>query len=273
MKFDVIEWSNLVFRWVHVFAGIMWVGTTYYFTWLDGRFAELEKHMSKPPDQTPARDEKIVWMVHSGGFYRVEKQQVPRVIPEKLHWFRWEAALTWLSGILLMALVYYHGGLMVDLEGSRITTGVAIVLSVVLLAVGWTVYDLMWSSRLFRNEKLGIMVSYGLVVATTYMLFRYFAARAACLQLGAMFGTIMTANVWMRILPAQRRMVAALKDGREPDQAEALRAKTRSRHNTFIVIPVVFLMLSNHFPGTYHWSTISLLVLAGWVAAKFVRRA
>jgi uncharacterized membrane protein len=119
----------------------------------------------------------------------------------------------------------------------------------------------------------GVAISSLLIVGATYGLFQYFASRAACLQLGAMLGTIMTANVWMRILPAQRRMVAALKAGREPDQAEAFRAKTRSKHNTFIVIPVVFLMISPHFPGTYRWTTVSVLVLLGLIAAKFVRRA
>src|SRR5206468_5830283 len=150
--------------------------------------------------------------------------------------------------------------------------------SLVLLAAGWLVYDLLWSSRLFANEMIGGVVCYLLVVATTYGLFKFFATRAACLQLGAMFGTIMAANVWMRILPAQRRMVAALKEGKEPNQAEALRAKTCSRHNTFLVVPVVFIMISNHFPtvtygNRYNWAILSALVLAGWWAAKLLRRA
>ena len=130
------------------------------------------------------------------------------------------------------------------------------------------VFGLYWKRATTQGAIFAIVLG-----VLTWILFRYLAARAACIQLGAVFGTIMTANVWMRILPAQRRMVAALKENKEPDQAEAFRAKTRSKHNTFIVIPVVFLMLSNHFPGTYHWITVSLLVLAGWAAAKIVRRA
>jgi uncharacterized membrane protein len=263
MTFDLREWLNLILRWMHVFAGILWVGTTYYFTWLDGRFSEREKQTS----------DKDVWMVHSGGFYRVEKQKVPNIIPEKLHWFRWEAAFTWLSGILLFILVYYHGILMVPREDPLIKEGVAVAVSISLIMLGWVVYDLLLSKLLLKSELLGAGVGYALTVGLTYGLFRYFAVRAACLQLGAMFGTIMTANVWMRILPAQRRMVAALKEGKEPDQAEAQRAKMRSKHNTFIVIPVVFLMLSPHFPGTYHWITVSLLILVGWAAAKWLRRA
>ena len=272
MNFDPKEWVNLVLRWGHVFAGILWVGTTFYFTWLDGRFAELDKQGKRGAggNEPP---EKQVWMVHSGGFYVVEKLKVPNVMPEKLHWFRWEAALTWLTGILLFILVYYHGGILVETEGSRISQTTAIILSVVLLTAAWLIYDLLWSSRLFANEKVGVAVSYALIVAVTWGLFHFFASRAACLQLGSMLGTIMTANVWMRILPAQRRMVRALSEGHSPNQAEALRAKTRSKHNTFIVLPVVFLMLSYHYPGTYHWLIVSLLVLLGWGAAKLLRQA
>ena len=179
---------------------------------------------SKPQRALP-RQMKNVWMVHSGGFYRVEKQTVPNVIPEKLHWFKWEAALTWLTGISLFILVYYHGKIMVDFEDARIKEGMAVFWSICLIMFGWTIYDLLLSKLFLKNEMLGVGVCYVVIVGLTYGLFYYFARRAACLQLGAMLGTIMTANVWMRILPAQRRMVAALKEGKEPDQAEARRAK------------------------------------------------
>src|SRR5947207_4740302 len=152
MSPNIINWTDLILRWSHVFAGILWVGTTYYFTWLDGRFNELEtaaKNVS-PPDENP---EKHIWMVHSGGFYVVEKQKVPNVLPEKLHWFRWEAALTWLTGILLFALVYYHGGLLVSLEDARISPAAAIWLSIGLLIAAVPVYDLLWF-RLLKNERL-----------------------------------------------------------------------------------------------------------------------
>jgi uncharacterized membrane protein len=272
MTFDINEWLNVLLRWVHVFAGILWVGTTYYFTWLDGRFVEIEEKFEKAAADPNDKSEKFVWMVHSGGFYQVDKQKAPAVMPEKLHWFRWEAALTWVSGLLLFALVYYHGGLMEDMEGGAMSPGAAIWLSLGLIVAAWVAYDLILS-RLFANELVGVVVCYATVVFTTWFLFHYFARRAACLQLGAMMGTIMTANVWMRILPAQRRMVAALKQGAMPNQEEAKRAKTRSKHNTFIVIPVVFLMLSNHFPGAYDWRIVSVLVLIGWGIAKWLRRA
>jgi len=272
VSLNTINWADLIIRWTHVFAGILWVGTTYYFTWLDGRFSELESKVSLPP-KPGETSEKHVWMVHSGGFYVVEKQRVPNIMPEKLHWFRWEAALTWLSGFLLLALVYYHGRQLVPPEDWPISRSTALWISLGSLIIGWLVYDLLWSSKPFKNELLGVIVCYGLVVASTYELFRVFGPRAACIQLGAIFGTIMAANVWMRILPAQRRMVAALKAGKEPNQQEAKRAKARSKHNTFIVLPVVLLMLSNHFPVTYDWKVVSALVLVGWAIAKVIRRA
>jgi uncharacterized membrane protein len=267
------EWIKLILRWIHVFAGIMWVGTTYYFTWLDGRFLELEEQA-----KSGATAEKNVWMVHSGGFYRVEKQKVPNVMPEKLHWFRWEAAITWLSGILLFALVYYHGQLMVSLEDARLSNSAAVWLSLGLLIISVPIYDL-FLVKLLKNETVGVIVSAVIVAVLSWFLMRYLTGRAAYLQLGGMFGTIMAANVWMRILPAQRRMVAALKAGQEPNQAEALRAKTCSKHNTYLAVPVVFIMISNHFPTItygdqhYGWLILTGLVLAGWAAAKYIRRA
>ena len=275
MNLELKEWLHLLLRWGHVFAGILWVGTTYYFTWLDGQFAALEKQFNQiPTEKNPPA--KQVWMVHSGGFYAVEKLKVPNVMPEKLHWFRWEAALTWLTGILLFGLVYYHGGLLVSLEDARISPAAAIWLSIGLLVATVPVYDLLWF-RLLKNEWLGLAVSFLLITALAWFLARFFTGRAAYLQMGAMFGTIMTANVWMRILPVQRRMIAALKAGKEPDQTEALRAKASSKHNTFLVVPVVFMMISNHFPSiTYgrsdNWLILSVLVLLGWGGAKILRR-
>jgi uncharacterized membrane protein len=273
---DLRDWVHLLLRWGHVFAGILWVGTTYYFTWLDGRFGELERK-ARETTAPGADPEKHIWMVHSGGFYVVEKQKTPQVMPEKLHWFRWEAALTWLTGLLLLALVYYHGGLMVNMDDAPISAAAAAWLSLGLLACAWPLYDLLWF-KLVRNETAALGTSFALVTALNWFLARYLSGRAAYLQLGAIFGTIMAANVWMRILPTQRRMVAALKAGREPDQAEADRAKRSSKHNTFLVVPVVFTMISSHFPVStfghrYNWAILSGLVLFGWWAAKILRRA
>jgi len=250
MSYLVRDWLNLGLRWFHVFAAIMWVGQTFFFTWLDRRF----------------HTEKNVWMVHSGGFYIVDKQKVPELRDQTLHWFRWEAALTWLSGILLLVLVYYTGGIMV---GAR-----QIGISVASIIVGWLVYDLMWISPLAKSEIGGAIVSYALLVGAIYGFTCVFDGRAAYMQTGAMLGTFMAANVWMRILPAQRQLIAATRAGQPADMTLADRAKNRSKHNTFIVLPVVLIMLSNHFPvatRSYDWIVLSVLVLVGWGVAKVIR--
>lgn len=268
----ISEWLNLIFRWVHVFAGIMWVGTTYYFTWLDARLTEEEKATANTGNAAQ------IWMVHSGGFYMVEKRKVPDELSRKLHWFRWEAGTTWLSGMALLLLMFYIGGgsgLVGDLE---ISPWVAIAVGLGTLIGGWLVYDLMMLTPLGKNEKVFAVIAYVMVVAVAYGLTRVLSGRAAYIHVGAMFGTIMAANVWIRILPAQQKMIEAIKDGRKPDDALSAQAKFRSKQNTFMAVPVVFLMISNHFPGVaygerYNWIVLAVLVLLGWVAAKFIRRA
>jgi uncharacterized membrane protein len=268
IEFDIMEWVSLALRWTHIFAGIMWVGATFFFTWLDLRFSKLGE---TPKDGK----EKNVWMVHSGGFYVVEKQKAPRIVPEQLHWFRWEAAVTWVSGFLLLIYLYYFGGNMVDETMSEM---VAIHLGVGVLILSWPVYDFLWKSPLAKNEGVGTAISFVLIVGLGYLLNRYMGPRAAYIHVGAVLGTLMTANVWMIIIPAQRKMVAALSQGKEPDQTLAHRAKSRSKHNTFMVLPVVFLMISNHFPTITYGSNMNVLVLAlmvlvGWGVAKLIRNA
>ncbi|HTG86275.1 MAG TPA: urate hydroxylase PuuD [Pyrinomonadaceae bacterium] len=267
------EWLNLLFRWVHVFAGIMWVGTTYYFTWLDARLTEEEKAAANT-GVTPQ-----VWMVHSGGFYVVERRKVPDLVSRTLHWFRWEAGTTWLSGFALLVLVYYlGGGVLVDPDVRDLSVGVAVAIGIGVIVGGGILYDVMMMSPLRRNEKLFAAVAYVFIVALSFGLTRIFSARAAYIHVGALFGTIMAANVWMHILPAQKKMIAALKEGHKPDERLSAQAKLRSKQNTFMAVPVVFIMISNHFPGvTYgdrnNWIILSALVLVGWIAAKFIRRA
>ena len=267
------EWLNLLFRWTHVFAGIMWVGTTYYFTWLDARLTEEEKAFATT-GVSPQ-----VWMVHSGGFYVVERRKVPDLASRTLHWFRWEAAVTWLSGFALLVLIYYlGGGALIDRDVYDISVGWAVVMGIGFIVASGFVYDVMMASPLGRHEKAFAVIAYVLIVVLAYSLTRVFSARAAYIHLGAIFGTIMAANVWLHILPSQKRMIAALKEGRKPDESLAARAKLRSKQNTFMVVPVVFMMISNHFPGVtygdrYNWLILSGLVLAGWIAAKFIRRA
>ena len=269
----ISEWLNLLLRWIHVFAGIMWVGTTYYFTWLDARLTEEEKAALNTG--TTAQ----VWMVHSGGFYVVERRKTPDLVSRTLHWFRWEAGTTWLSGFALLILVYYlGGGALIDPDVRDLSLGVAVALGIGIIFACGFVYDMMMLSPLGRNEKLFAAIAYVLIVVVAFGLTRVFSGRAAYIHLGAIFGTIMAANVWMHILPSQKRMIAALNEGRKPDERLAARAKLRSKQNTFMAVPVVFIMISNHFPGVtygdrYNWIILSVLVLLGWIAAKFIRRA
>ncbi len=260
MSYKLSEWLNLSIRWFHVFAAIMWIGQTYLFTWLDHTL----------------RKEGNVWMVHSGGFYVVDKQTTPQILPKTLHWFKWEAALTWLSGIVLFALVYWHGGIMVDDSVRKMSNGAAVGLSAAIIIVAWIVYDLMWISPLKEHETAGAVISYFLLVAAIYGFTRLFSGRAAYLETGAVLGTLMAANVWMRILPAQRQLIGAVKEGRAPDLRLADIAKQRSKQNTFMVVPVVFIMISNHFPvSTYgdahNWLILAALIVAGWIAAAIIR--
>jgi uncharacterized membrane protein len=267
------EWLNLILRWIHVFAGIMWVGTTYYFTWLDARLTEEEKAAVNTGNAAQ------VWMVHSGGFYVVERRKVPDLVSRTLHWFKWEAGTTWLSGFALLIVVYYlGGGALIDHDVRDISLGAAVGIGIAVIVVGWLLYDLLMLSPLGRNELLFAAIAYALIVGIAFSLTQVFSGRAAYIHVGTTLGTIMAANVWMRILPAQKKMIAALKEGRKPDERLAAQAKLRSKQNTFMAVPVVFIMISNHFPGVsygerYNWAILAVLVLAGWIAAKFIRRA
>ena len=251
----------------------MWVGTTYYFTWLDARLTEEEKAAANTG--VPAQ----IWMVHSGGFYVVEKRKVPDLVSRTLHWFKWEAGTTWLSGFALLIVVYYlGGGALVDPDVREISVGAAVGIGIGVIIFGWIVYDLLVLSPLGRNEVVFAVIAYALIVGLTYALTRVLSARAAYIHVGAVFGTIMAANVWMRILPAQRKMIAALNEGLKPDDRLSAQAKLRSKQNTFMAVPVVFIMISNHYPGVtygdrYNWIVLSGLILVGWIAAKFIRRA
>src|SRR5579864_1627961 len=199
---SIREWLNLLVRWFHVFAAIMWVGQTYYFTWLDGRFAKLTK--SAAANMSPS-----IWMVHSGGFYTVDRQKSLRVGPEQVNWFRWEALMTWLSGLILLVLVYYSSSGLIDPDIANISQARGIAIGLAVIAGGWIVYDLALRSVLGRSETVFAVFSGLMIAALAWALTLIFSGRAAYIHVGAVFGTIMTANVWFRILPSQRKMIAA----------------------------------------------------------------
>jgi uncharacterized membrane protein len=263
------EWLNLLFRWAHVFAAILWVGSTFYFTWLDGQMRRLEAKGDAA---------KGVWMVHSGGFYTVVKQKTLGVAPGEIHWFRWEALITWLTGFALLTVVYYHGRLTVDPIDPRVSPIVGMLIGLGTLFVGWAVYDLLARPPLVTNAPVFAGLGFVLIMAVAAGLSTVLTARAVYIHIGALFGTIMVNNVWMRILPPQRRMIAAGLKGDPFDPAVSAGAKRRSTHNTFLAVPAVFLMISNHYPtATYgnHYAipVLGALILAGWGAAALIRRA
>jgi uncharacterized membrane protein len=195
-----------------------------------------------------------------------------------VHWFRWEAAMTWLSGIVLMFLVYYFSGGLIDPDIADISQARGIAIGIGVLILGWIIYDLALRSSLGRSAIGFAIFSLIMTASFAYGLVHVFSGRAAYIHVGAMFGTIMTLNVWERILPAQRKMIAAAATGATFDPALGAQAKLRSKHNTFMAVPVVFIMLSNHFPvatygNTYSWQILVALVLIGWGAAKVIRQA
>jgi uncharacterized membrane protein len=258
------DWANLLLRWIHLIAGIGWIGSSFYFIWLD-------RALSAPVPPRPGVEGEL-WMVHSGGFYQVEKRRIgPAELPAVLHWFKWEALLTWVSGIALLVLVYYLGGAyLLDPSVSNIGRGAATAVGVGLLVIGWLVYDTLWRSPLADRPAIATAISLVLLAAATTALCRVLSGRAAYMHVGALLGTVMVANVWMRILPAQRQMIAATAVGRPPDFTLGERAKRRSVHNSYMTFPVLFIMLSNHYPATYaspfNWLILLLLIVAGAAA-------
>ena len=251
------EWLSFLARWLHVMAGIVWIGTSFYFVALDNHLRE-----------------NVSWEIHGGGFYRIEKfVPAPPRLPDVLHWFKWEAYTTWLSGFALLVFLYYFNATTyLVLPGGPLGTGWSIAVSVVLLGVAWLVYDGL--CRVLRNELALTGVLLGLTTLAAWGATELFAPRAAYVQVGAMLGTIMVANVFFVIIPAHRGLIRAKEAYRDPDPGPALEAKRRSVHNNYLTLPVVFAMLSNHFPAAYTHSyswlvLVALMAIGAWIRHFF----
>ncbi len=264
MSAHLNEWLNLLIRWMHLIAGISWIGSSFFFMWMDS-------HLDAPKEQTDRKKdvEGELWMVHSGGFYLVEKYLIkPGWVPEKLHWFKWEATFTWITGFFLLGVVYYMGdGLYLIKPESGISAGLATIIGLSVLAGSWLIYDLMWKYLFADRAKIGAGISFLFVMLVAFGLNHIFSGRGMFIHIGAMFGTLMVANVWMRILPAQQKMIDATQRGEIPDYTPGKRAKQRSVHNNYMTFPVLFIMLSNHFPSTYgnsyNWLVLGGMILCG----------
>ncbi len=272
MSSYVLEWLNLLVRWLHFTAGIAWIGTSFYFVWLDDTLTPPQK-----PEDVRRGVLGEVWSVHGGGFYHNQKYLTgPKGEPltEHLHWFKWEAYATWLSGMAMLAIVYWIGAgtYLIDKSVMNLTPAAAIAISIATLAVGWFVYDAL--CRLFADRPLllgGIV--YVLLALAAWGLSHVFAAQAAYMHVGAIIGTIMVANVFFWIIPGQRKMLADIRAGREPDPRPGQLAKIRSVHNTYFTLPVLFIMISAHYPMTYDnrygWLVLAVIGLAGVLLRYF----
>jgi uncharacterized membrane protein len=262
MESHLLEWLQLGVRWLHIVAGIAWIGASFYFVWLNN-------NIRKPTDQQSEMDGEL-HAIHGGGFYKVQRYALaPQELPRDLHWFKWEAYTTWLSGISLLILVYYLNPqvYLVDRSVAELSSAMAILLGSGFIVGGWFVYDLLQRSPLGRNQLAFGAVFFALVVAATWFLCNNFGGRAAYLHVGAMLGTIMVGNVFFTIIPSQRELVIAKEEGRSPEKKKAEAAKNRSLHNNYITLPVLFIMISNHYPMTfshqYNWVILAGLSLAG----------
>ncbi|UGQ47287.1 urate hydroxylase PuuD [Massilia endophytica] len=261
-----LEWANLLVRWLHIITGIAWIGASFYFVWLDNSI--------RPPAPGSELAKKGVsgelWAVHGGGFYNPQKYLVaPAELPKELHWFKWEAYSTWISGFALLTIAYYFNAqaMMIDKSVADLTSLQSIGIGLGSLVVGWVVYDALCRSPLGKHDLWFGVTIFALLVGAAYVLTHLLSGRAAYIHIGAMIGTIMVANVAMLIIPGQRKMVTAMQAGGLPDPIHGIKAKQRSVHNNYFTLPVLFIMISNHYAMTYRneraWLVLAFIMAAG----------
>ncbi|WAJ26748.1 urate hydroxylase PuuD [Antarcticirhabdus aurantiaca] len=263
------EWLQFGVRWLHVVTAIAWIGSSFY-------FIALDLGLRKPRGVAPHGVGGEAWQVHGGGFYHIQKYMVaPDGMPEDLTWFKWESYATWLSGFALLFLVYYLGAelFLIDREKADLPVWGASLIGMGGLAVGWLVYDALCKSPLKRNDTALLAVLFVYVVAASFLFSQVFSGRGAMLHTGAMIATIMTANVFFIIIPNQKIVVADLQAGKVPEPRLGMEAKQRSLHNNYLTLPVIFLMLSNHYPLAFatewNWVIAGLVLLMGAVIRHY----
>ncbi|AZC52371.1 MULTISPECIES: urate hydroxylase PuuD [Pseudomonas] len=255
MEAHLLEWLNLSVRWVHMITGVAWIGASFYFVWLENNLNRVNPKDGLSGD---------LWAIHGGGIYHLEKYKLaPPSMPENLHWFKWEAYFTWMSGIALLCLVFYYNPMLyLVAPGSGLTGPEGVAIGIGSLIAGWFVYDFLCDSPLGKKPALLGFILFVLLIAAAYGFSKVFSGRGAYLHVGAIIGTIMVGNVFRIIMPAQRALVAAIAENRTPDPTLPAKGLLRSRHNNYFTLPVLFIMISNHFPSTYG-SQYNWLILAG----------
>ena len=257
MKLYLIDWLSLSLKLLHVIAGIAWIGASFYFNWLENKLNRINN-----------RDEIAghLWAVHGGGFYYLEKyKKYPQTLPEPLHWFKWEAYFTWISGFLLLSVIYYFNATTYLLASdSSISPSNGILASVVGLLLFWVIYDLLCKSKVVHKSLIFIGIIFVIISISAYFYSTIFNPRAVYMQIGAMIGTVMVANVFFVIIPVQKKLVAACEDSTEVSKELGLMGYTRSRHNNYFTLPVLFMMISGHYPmiysGDYGWVVLIAVV-------------
>lgn len=271
MEINLPEWLNLIFRWLHITAGIAWIGSSFYFMFTDASLRANQALDKKAHGET--------WQVHGGGFYHIVKYLVaPDRMPDELHWFKFEAYFTWISGILLLGVIYYLGAdaFLIDEQVMDLTQPQAIFVSLVMLGLGWLIYDTLCRSPIGDNTGLLALCVFALAVGASWAFSEVFSGRAAYVHTGALIGSMMVGNVFFVIIPNQKKVVKALTAGETPDPLLGKQAKQRSTHNNYLTLPVLLLMISNHYPMTYghenNWAIVAFILVIGGVIRHYYNR-
>lgn len=265
----ITEWLNLLIRFAHLITGVAWIGASFYFVWLDN-------HLETPPKHKEEQGIKgDLWAIHGGGFYEVAKYKLaPPTMPRHLHWFKWEAYTTWITGLFLLVLMFYVGAesYLIDPRVADLSKIEAIGLGLGSIVLGVGVYEVLVRTKLKDHSLLLAIILFVYATVLAYGLTQLFSPRGAYMHMGAIFGTIMAGNVFFGIMPSQRALVKAVEEGNTPDPAYGLNAKVRSTHNTYITLPVLFIMISNHYPITYNHNANWIILMAMVLITAAIRQ-